>query len=300
VVTADASPEHRTLRLPDGRRLTYLDLGDPFGSPVVHSHGSPSSARETAFFDLGDAARRAGVRLLALDRPGIGGSSPRPGRSLLDWGDDVAAAADALGVDRYGLLGYSAGAASALACRHRTPSRILATAIVSGIGPPDVAGLADGRAPDVARIFRLAATRPRLTSAALRFMRFGTRTPDRMIAATARSMPPADQAVAARPAAAAPFAAFFADALRQGTSGARDDLRLVALPWGFAPEPASSALLVWHGTADTNVPVAAAHWLRGLVPEAEVTFVEDAGHVSLLDERADEVLGRLGAAARAA
>jgi pimeloyl-ACP methyl ester carboxylesterase len=290
----------RSLQLPDGRTVSYLDLGDPSGTPVFHFHGSPSSRLETLFFDCDAAATRAGVRLLALDRPGIGGSDPRRGRTLLDQADDVASAAGALGIERYGLLGYSVGAASALACRAGRPERVTATAIVSGIGPADVDGLAAGRSPDVSRFFRAADRLPWLARIGLRFMRYGTTRPERMIAATGRGMPPADRAVAERPGAAAPFAAFLAEALRQGTSGVLDDTRLVVRPWGFAPGPTVSPLTIWHGTADTNVPVAAALWLAGLVPQAQLHLIPDEGHVSLLDARAEEVHLQLAAAAAAA
>lgn len=286
-----------SLRLPDGRSVSYLELGSPSGTPVFHFHGAPSSRLEALFFDLDTAADSAGVRLLALDRPGIGGSDPRRGRTLLDQADDVAAAADALGVDRYGLLGYSAGAASALACRAGRPERVTATAIVSGIGSAEVVGLDEGRAPGVSRFFRTADRYPWLARIGLRFMRYGTTTPERMIAATGRGMPPADRAVAERPGAAAPFAAFLAEALRQGTSGVLDDARLAVRPWGFTPGP-GSPLTIWHGSADTNVPVAAAFWLAELVPGAQLRVVSDEGHVSLLDARAGEVLHDLAAAAR--
>lgn len=287
-----------SLRLPDGRSVSFVDLGDPSGAPVFHFHGTPSSRLETLFFDLDTAAARAGLRLLALDRPGIGGSDPHPGRTLLDQAHDVAAAADELGVDRYGLLGYSVGAASALACRAGRPERVTATAIVSGIGPAQVAGLDAGRSPDVARFFRTADRHPWLARLGLRFMRYGTRTPEKMIAATGRGMPAADRAVAERPGAAQPFATFLAEALRQGTSGVLDDARLAVRPWGFAPGPAESPLTVWHGDADTNAPVAAARWLADRVPGARLTVLPGEGHVSLLAGHAGGVLGHLAAAVR--
>ncbi len=278
--------------------MSYLDLGNPSGTPVFHFHGAPSSRLEALFFDLDTAAARAGVRLLALDRPGIGGSDPQRGRTLLDQAHDVASAADVLGVDRYGLLGYSVGAASALACRASRPGRITATAIVSGIGPAEVVGLDAGRSPDVSRFFRTAERYPWLARIGLRFMRYGTTTPERMIAATGRGMPPADRAVAERPGAAAPFAAFLSEALRQGTSGVLDDARLAVRPWGFTPGPTGSPLTIWHGSADTNAPVAAAFWLAELVPGAQLRVLSDEGHVSLLDARADDVLHDLAAATR--
>ncbi|MDI2098793.1 alpha/beta fold hydrolase [Ruicaihuangia caeni] len=285
-----------TLTLPDGRLLTYLDLGDPQGHPVFHTHGAPSSKLETRFFGLDAHARSAGIRLIALDRPGIGGSTPQAGRTLLDWGSDVADAASVLGIERFGLFGYSIGAASALAARMVCADRVSATLIVSGVGPADVPGITEGRSPDVSRIIAMSTRMPGLTRAGLAFMRWGTKNPAKMIAATGKGMPPADRAVADRPGAAEPFAAFLRDALRQGTAGALRDLQLVAGPWGFTPTAAGGPLGIWHGKADTNVPAHAARWLATAVPGAIRTVTQDDGHISLLDSRGAEVLEWLSAA----
>lgn len=279
--------------LPDGRRLAYFDLGDPAGVPVIHAHGAPSGKLETAFFHLDEQAREAGVRLIAIDRPGVGGSDPLPGRTMLDWADDVAAFADAQGIDRFALFGYSIGAGATLACLHRLRERLTAVAIVSGAGPAQVPGLADGRSKDVARVLHFARHHPGVTAQILKFMRWGTKNPAKMIAASGKGMPPADRAIADRPEAAEPFAAFIADALRHGTHGVRDDMRLVASPWGFEPEPSEVPVLVWHGTADTNVPVAAATWLAERLPNARLTLVPEGGHISVLDESAGTILERL-------
>ena len=75
--------------------------------------GAPSGKLETAFFNLDDAAARAGVRLLAVDRPGIGGSTPKPGRTVLEWADDIEVFADRLGLAKFSVMGYSMGAPSA-------------------------------------------------------------------------------------------------------------------------------------------------------------------------------------------
>ena len=285
--------EEKSCPLGDGRTLAYYDLGDPSGPPVVHHHGAPSGKLETAFFNLGDAAARAGVRLLVVDRPGIGGSTPKPGRTLLGWADDVEVFADRLSLAKFSVMGYSMGAPSALACLHRIPHRIDGVSIVSGAGPSDVPDLADGRSPDVARVLKFAQHRPRVTSAVLAFMKFGTRSPEKMIAASGKSMPEADQAVAARSGAAPRFAAFLADAMRQGTAGVRDDMRLAASPWGFTVDDPGVPAFIWHGTVDRNVPVATAHWLSGRLPSAELQLVEGGGHISVLDASAETVLLQL-------
>lgn len=288
--TPDAPPGERLVRLPDGRRLAYLDVGDADGHAVIYLHGAPSSKLEAAFFGLDRAARRAGVRLLAVDRPGIGGSDPQPGRTLLDWPADVTALADALDLQAFAVLGCSVGGASALACLHRPDGRLTGVGIVSGIGPADVPGLQVGRSPDVARVFRWAATRPRLAAAMLRGMRLGTRQPHRMLASAGRGMPAADRSAAAGPRAASAFAAFLADALRQGPAGALEDLRLAALPWGFTPTSTAVPVRIWHGVADRNAPVQSARWLAERIAHAEVSISPAEGHISLLARHGEDIL----------
>ena len=286
-------PTENHVVLPDGRKLAYFDLGDPSGRPVIHAHGAPSGKLETAFFDLHTIATRAGIRLIAVDRPGVGGSDPAPGRTLLSWADDVAAFADSLELDRFALFGYSIGAGSTLACLHRLVDRLTAVAIVSGAGPAQVPGLTDGRAKDVARVLHFARHYPRATGLILKFMKWGTKSPEKMIAASGKSMPAVDRAIADRPAAAAPFAAFIADAMRNGTDGVRDDMRLIASPWGFEPEPSSVPVMIWHGESDTNVPVAAATWLADRLPNATLEIVPDGGHISVLDSHAEAIFRQL-------
>src|SRR5581483_2523783 len=102
-----------TITAPDGRQLAYCQWGDPEGSPVFSLHGTPGS-RLTRHPDE-DVYRRARVRAITYDRPGYGASTRHPGRQVVDAPADVAAIADALGVDRFAVFGGSGGGPHALA-----------------------------------------------------------------------------------------------------------------------------------------------------------------------------------------
>ena len=91
---ASAASSHRTVRLADGRRLSYTEWGQSNGRPVLEFRGLPSS-RLGDVVDLAMLAR-AGVRRITVDRPGVGFSDPQPGRALLDWPDDIRVLTDAL------------------------------------------------------------------------------------------------------------------------------------------------------------------------------------------------------------
>ena len=104
---------YATLTLKDGRKLGYLDVGKAGGAVVFHFHGHGSSRLEALMLE--DAAHRLGLRVIALDRPGIGYSDPKDGDRLLDWPADVAEAADQLGIETFAVQGMSAGQSSSRA-----------------------------------------------------------------------------------------------------------------------------------------------------------------------------------------
>jgi pimeloyl-ACP methyl ester carboxylesterase len=85
-----------TIEVAGGRHVAYEVVGDPQGVPVFFQHGTGDSRLCKHPDDAVTAA--LGVRLVTADRPGVGGSSPSKGRSILDWVPDVEAIADALGI----------------------------------------------------------------------------------------------------------------------------------------------------------------------------------------------------------
>ena len=123
--------------LPDGRRLTYREYGDPDGVPVVFMHGNGNSRLYEAMYDQTDKlTREAGARVFALDRPGVGGSSPHNEGSYSSSAEDVGAAAAALGLERFAVLGYSSGGVHALAAATLLPAgRVSALGLISSDGP---------------------------------------------------------------------------------------------------------------------------------------------------------------------
>src|SRR5215471_2312032 len=121
--------------LRDGRVLSYAEYGDPTGTPVFFFHGLPGSRRQRHPDD--SIAIELGARIITLDRPGYGLSDFQPGRTLLDWPDDVAQLADALHLDRFAAIGLSGGGPYLLSCALKMPERLTSATIISGMGPVD-------------------------------------------------------------------------------------------------------------------------------------------------------------------
>ena len=125
-----------TFELKDGRKLGYADLGNPEAKPLFHFHGFPGSRLEVAIF--ADRVVQNNIRLIGIDRPGMGLSDFKKDRTILDWPDDVVELADALGINKFAIEGISGGGPYAAACAYKIPDRLTTCGIISGLGPMDL------------------------------------------------------------------------------------------------------------------------------------------------------------------
>ncbi len=112
------------------------NMARPDGKPVFYFHGLGGSRLEPAMLDADDFVK-AGIRLIASDRPGMGGSDFQPGRSFSHWPADIVALADRLGLGKFGVFGVSGGGGYVSACACLIPERLSAAVIVSGAGHMD-------------------------------------------------------------------------------------------------------------------------------------------------------------------
>src|SRR5215212_8514750 len=123
---------YKTIQLHDGRTLGYIDYGSPDGNTLFYFHGHPGSQLEAGF--LAKAASNQSVRLIGIDRPGLGLSTFKPGRSILDWPNDVVELANRLHINQFAVVGFCGGSLYALACAYTIPTHLTACGIVSGVG----------------------------------------------------------------------------------------------------------------------------------------------------------------------
>ena len=185
---------------------------------MLEFRGLPSS-RTGDGIDLAVLAR-AGVRRITVDRPGVGFSDPHPGRTLLDWPDDVCALADALGLDTFAVLGTSGGGPYAAACAYALPERVTRAVLVSGLGPLDRPGalrrINRGEAITMTLTRRVPLLARGLVGAAVTAERLRPGTVYRRLIAV---LPPPDRRVAATPRVRDSLADSYALAFRQGVCG---------------------------------------------------------------------------------
>ncbi|WP_165949366.1 alpha/beta fold hydrolase [Kribbella turkmenica] len=298
------------MRLPDGRLTQYWHGGAAGGRPVFFLHGCPDT-RHAAY--AGDAAaRRAGVRLVAVNRPGYGLSDACPSTHLT-VADDVAAVADLLQIERYAVLGMSIGGPYALACAATRPERVTAVGIVAGpaivpeLDPPyhrddlgseqqaffaRLAGLTPVEAVALMRpdfesyVDQLNPADPDDTALAQRFL---AELDPADAELTTKSGPTIDGRVLGSDSA-------IAAAVREALANPDGYLRDAAISfrsWDFRPERIACPVYLWYGALDVNASVRNGRWLADRVPHATLVIRERTTHLAVLHEHWGDILTTL-------
>jgi pimeloyl-ACP methyl ester carboxylesterase len=284
-------PMHRTFPLADGRVLAYEVHGPDDGLPLLYFHGTPASKHNWYLNHDAALLEALGVRVFALDRPGLGHSTFQPNRLLGDWPHDVAAFADHLALTRFALLGYSCGAPYALACAARLGDRVTSTSIVSGYADVTHPDLAAMREQPNLKVLRLGLERPRVSRALYRVMGSMAKVaPQRFIGQALATMPPADVEVLSGPGVQGAFLAMLAETLRQGPRGAQHDSAVVMRPWELPLERIAGPVVLWHGTEDGNAPLAMGEHHAKRIPGAELRVLPGEGHLSLVHRHIGDIL----------
>lgn len=258
--------------------------------------GTPSSGLAGRVYD--EAARTGGVRLLSVDKPGYGGSTLSPGRTLLDFAADIEQLADAAGLRRFAVLGESGGGPQALAIGHRLADRVTVALVAAGMGPASEPWVREGMKPENRRLMTVARRAPWALRVPMGLTRRDLLDPARrehLVARLLAQAGPADQRCMTQMAALHDITAAARDALSASGRGAADELAMLARPWGFEPSEVSCRVELWHGAQDVNVPSAVAVRLAELLPDASVTIDPDEGHSVAWSHRDDLMASALRA-----
>lgn len=271
------------VRTADGRSLIVERWGDPDGKPVFLLHGMPGSRLGPAPRGMVLYQRR--MQLIAYDRPGYGGSDRHPGRTVADVAQDVAAIADAFGLDTFAVAGRSGGGPGALACAALLPDRVTRTAALVPLAPRDAEDLDwfAGMAASNVREYTTATTDPEELAARLIPRADGIRRdPGRLLDELRRELTANDRMIVADAGLRSMLLRNYREGLRHSAHGWIDDILAFSHPWGFDPADIRCPVLIWHGELDVFSPVGHSRWLASRIPGATTTIDPDAAHFAAL------------------
>lgn len=278
----------QTLKLKDGRRLGFAQFGPKSALPVFYFHGWPGSRLEAGFFEV------PGVQMIGVDRPGYGLSDAKPKRKLADWPRDIEELANHLKLDKFAVVGMSGGGPYAAACAYYLKDRLHKVAIIAGLGPPDAPGMSDNRVGFLldlgqrpmrsALLFNVMRTLIRNHRAEKHFRRIRQRHP--------RASRDKD---AMTPEFMQMLLTSFREGLRSSAKGASSDARVYGEPWPFSLKDIRVPVHIWHGTYDGQVPVSIGRHYAKQIPRARSTFPDGEGHVSIVTNYIEAIIGDLRA-----
>jgi len=272
---------NQTMQLSDGRQLGFAEYGLPDGKPVFFFQGGPS----TRLFHHPDEgiALAHGARIITIDRPGYGLSSFQPGRTFLNWPDDVDELADALGIKTFAVAGISAGGPYVAVCAYKIPDRISNAMIISGVGPTDVE-------TDTQKLYRkrqiaitIARKAPWLLRPLIWLFQNPQRGPEQYFQRTYEESSAPDQAILSQPEIKAMLIPNWKEGVRQGVRGFTHDGIIFSRPWGFALEEIRIPVTIWHGDNDASIPLSMAEHLAQAIPNSHLKIIPGEGHFLLFN-----------------
>jgi pimeloyl-ACP methyl ester carboxylesterase len=269
----------------DGRILAVEATGSERGAPVFLLHGTPGS--RTGPKPRSSVLHWLGVRLICYDRPGYGRSTRHVGRTVADAAADVAAIARHYGYDRFAVVGRSGGGPHALACAALLPGRVVRTAALVSVAPPDATGLDwyKGMSAENVSEYQTSETNADLLAAELsKRAAQVAKDPLTLIDFLDGQMPDSDRGVLKDVALRKLFSDSYREALLDGrTDGWYDDVLALRRPWGFSLDSIHTPVRLWHGADDTFAPSSHTEWLGRHIPGAEAVIESGVAHFGAVD-----------------
>lgn len=290
------SKRSRTVGVAGKSTVGYYEYGDPAGRPVIAFHGVPASGAGFAWADEPAAAR--GIRVIAPDRPGIGHSTRRPtGWTVADYASSLGQFTDALGIEKFGVWGYSGGGPYALATAALLSAKTEGVVVAAGMGQIGVWAAADDFEKTDTQMLDLAIRRPWLARRIMAATAFAAKvSPKTAVRSFSGELTSSDRIVLESFDTPADAMEMFTTAFVKGPHGVIDDYAALARPWGCDVADISVHVDVMHGSDDTMVPIAQAEALTALLPDAHLTVWPGEGHLATISH-VGEILDRFVASA---
>jgi pimeloyl-ACP methyl ester carboxylesterase len=291
MVIAIARPKlEGNIAVGDDRQLGFAEFGDPQGRAVFWLHGTPGARRQIPT-EARVYAEENHIRLIGIDRPGIGASTPHQYDTVVAFADDLRTVADTLGIDKMAVIGLSGGGPYTLGCAAAMPDRVIAVGVLGGVAPTVGSDAIGGGVMALGSLIA-----PLLTVvgfpirwAAVGFIRMLKPVAEPALYLYARISPEADRALLVRPE----FKAMFLDDLLNGSrkqlAAPFADIIVFARDWGFRLEQVKIPVRWWHGDADHIVPFEHGRHVVERLPDAELYHLPGESHLAGLG-RAEEIL----------
>jgi pimeloyl-ACP methyl ester carboxylesterase len=292
MVVAIARPKlEGNIAVGDDRQIGFAEFGDPQGRAIFWLHGTPGARRQIPM-EARVYAEKANIRLIGVDRPGIGSSTPHRYDTVVAFADDLHTIADTLGIDKMLVVGLSGGGPYTLGCAAAMPDRVVAAGVIGGVAPTMGAdaitgGLMGNVGTRVAPLLQVAGLPiGLLASGIIRLIR-----PVASPAADlyGRVSPEADRRLLARPEIKAMFLDDILNGSRKQMAAPFSDVVVFARDWGFRLEDVKVPVRWWHGDADHIVPYAHGQHVVSRLPDAELYPMPGESHLAGLG-RAEEIL----------
>ena len=285
--------------LEDGRRIGFAEFGDPRGKTLVWLHGTPGARRQIPH-EARAYALSNGIRLVGVDRPGIGSSTPHLYPEVGAFAADLESIADALGVDRMAVIGLSGGGPYALAAGAYMPSRVWAVGVLGGVaptqGPDAIGGGAVALGVRFATLLRVGRLPIGLALGALIRSIRPLAVPG--LELYKRLSPEGDRRLLDRPEFAAMFIDDMLNGSRRQLHAPVADVILFTRPWGFLAADVKVPVVWWHGDADHIVPHEHGVHMVSRLPEAELRTLPGESHLGGLGVGEEILTTLLGLAQR--
>ena len=269
-----------TVAVRGDRRLSFAEYGSRRGPAIVWLHGTPGARRQIPL-EARDYAEEHGIRIIGIDRPGIGSSTPHLYPNILDWTADLEILMDTLAVDTTRLIGLSGGGPYVLAAGAALPERVHGIGVLGGVAPTRGPDAAPGGPIQLAVRLAplLAVTRVPLGVALTQGIRLVRPLAGSALDLYAAVQPAGDRTLLSRPE----FKAMFLDDLLNGsrfqTSAPLNDLLLFTRDWGFTISDVQVPVRWWHGDADHIVPFAHGRHLVERLPDATLHVIDGESHL---------------------
>jgi pimeloyl-ACP methyl ester carboxylesterase len=275
----------------DDRQIGFAEFGDPQGRAIFWLHGTPGARRQIPM-EARVYAEKANIRLIGVDRPGIGSSTTYQYDTVSAFADDLRTIADTLGIDKMIVVGLSGGGPYTLACAAAMPERVVAAGVIGGVAPtvgPEAitGGLMGNVGTVVAPLLQMAGTPIGLLASGI--IRLIKPVASPVADLYGRVSPEGDRRLLARPEIKAMFLDDLLNGSRKQMAAPFSDVVVFARDWGFRLDDVKQPVRWWHGDHDHIVPFAHGQHMVSKLSDAELFHLPGESHLAGLGV-AEEIL----------